>query len=322
MNAVTEEFAGAPAAVRAEGARLAGARSIVARAWAAVVLSVVVAGGALGQSAPGGPAAPSGPVNAGPYVPTPERIVAELLRMAEIKANDFVIDLGSGDGRLVINAAKQFGARGWGIDIQEFLVKLANENAEKEGVADRVKFIKGDLFEASVAEASVVTLYLLPNTVTKLIPKFLAELKPGTRIVSHDYPLAPWVHDRIAQFEFEEKIKISGTTRTVLYRYIVPAKVQGEWDVRLPATVAKGPVRFSFTQDPTLRVRGSAIVNGKSLGIDDVYVRGEEIAVRLQELTPGGERYLLRGTVSGPAIKGSMEVDGKPLPWSAVVRGR
>lgn len=322
MNAVTDEFCEASAAVQSEGARSAGARAIVARAWTAMALSVALSGGAMAQSSPAVPTGQSGPINAGPYVPTPERIVAELLRMAEIKANDFVIDLGSGDGRLVINAAKQFGARGWGIDIQEFLVKLANDNAEKEGVADRVKFIKGDLFEASVAEASVVTLYLLPNTVTKLIPKFLAELKPGTRIVSHDYPLAPWVHDRIAQFEFEEKIKISGTTRTVLYRYIVPAKVQGEWDVRLPATIAKGPARFSFTQDPTLRVRGSALVNGKSHGIDDVYLRGEEIAVRLQELTPGAERYLLRGTVIGPTMKGSMEVDGKPFPWTAVVRGR
>lgn len=298
------------------------ARSIATRAC--LVLALITGGvsGALAQSTPGGAAAPGGTINAGPYVPTPERIVAELLRMAEIKANDFVIDLGSGDGRLVINAAKQFGARGWGIDIQDFLVKLANENAEKEGVGDRVKFIKGDLFEASVAEASVVTLYLLPNTVTKLIPKFLAELKPGTRIVSHDYPLAPWAHDRIAQFEFEEKIKISGTTRTVLYRYIVPAKVQGEWDVRLPPTVAKQLSRFSFTQDPTLRVRGSAVVNGKPLGIDEVYLRGEEIAVRLQELTPGGERHLLRGTVTGPSMKGVMEVDGKPLPWTAVVRNR
>lgn len=308
--------------VSMRGHQIVAARSIAIRACAAVALVVALAGGALAQSAPGGPGAPGAPVNAGPYVPTPERIVAELLRMAEIKANDFVIDLGSGDGRLVINAAKQFGARGWGIDIQDFLVKLANENAEKEGVGDRVKFIKGDLFEASVAEASVVTLYLLPNTVTKLIPKFLAELKPGTRIVSHDYPLAPWAHDRIAQFEFEEKIKISGTTRTVLYRYIVPAKVQGEWDVRLPPTVAKQLSRFSFTQDPTLRVRGSAVVNGKPLGIDEVYLRGEEIAVRLQELTPGGERHLLRGTVTGPSMKGVMEVDGKPLPWTAVVRNR
>jgi protein-L-isoaspartate O-methyltransferase len=295
---------------------------VSARWIAAGAIGLVLASGAaVAQTSAGAGAPATTPINAGPYVPTPTVIVSELLKMAEIKPGDFVIDLGSGDGRLVITAAKQ-GARGWGIDIQDVLVKLANENAEKEGVADRVKFVRGDLFEASVAEATVVTLYLLPTTVVKLIPKFLAELKPGTRVVSHDYPLAPWQHEKVAQFEFEEKVKISGTTRTVLYRYIIPAKLEGTWDVRLPPALAKGPARFTFTQDPTLKVRGTAFVNGRQLNFDDVTVRGEEFNARLQELAPGGDRVKLRGTVNGSTIRGSAEVDGKAQPWQATLRPR
>src|SRR5262252_2791979 len=129
---------------------------------------------------------------AGPYVPTPWVIVDRMLSLADIRADDVVYDLGSGDGRLVITAAKRFGARGVGVELQPELIALANEGAKKEGVADRVKFIQGVLFETDIREATVVTLYLLPRFVTRLVPRFLAELKPGTRIISHDYPLSPW----------------------------------------------------------------------------------------------------------------------------------
>ncbi len=260
------------------------------------------------------------PINAGPYVPTPTVIVTELLKLAEIKKNDFVIDLGSGDGRLVITAAKQFGARGLGIDYQDHLVKLANDNAQKEGVGDRVNFIQGDLFKASLKDATVITLYLMPGTVVKLVPKFLEELRPGTRIVSHDYPLAPWQHERVEQFDFEEKVKISGTTRTVLYRYIIPAKIEGDWDVRLPATLSQQPGRFSFKRDPALKVRGTALIGGRSVGLDDIEVRGEAFSARVQDFRPGGERINLRGTVAGDAISGTVEIAGKPTPWSASLR--
>ncbi len=260
------------------------------------------------------------PINAGPYVPTPTVIVTELLKLGDIKPDDFVIDLGSGDGRLVITAAKQFGARGLGIEYQEHLVKLATENAQKDGVGDRVKFIQGDLFKATLRDADVITLYLLPSTVTKLIPKFLEELKPGTRIISHDYPLAPWQHERIAQFEFEEKVKISGTTRTVLYRYVIPAAIDGDWEVQLPPAITRQPARFSFKRDPTLKVRGAALISGRSIAFDDITVRGEEFGARMQELKAGGERILLRGVINGSAMKGTAEVDGKLLPWTGNLR--
>lgn len=157
--------------------------------------------------------------SAGPYVPTPWPIVDELLKLANIKKGDYLIDLGSGDGRLVIAAAKRYGAQGHGIDIQTDLVRKATESAAAEGVADRVKFIAGDLFQADLSRADIVTIYLLPSIMDKLVPKLTRELKPGTRVVSHDYPLEPWVYDKVLTFDFKEKVEISGTTRTVLYYY-------------------------------------------------------------------------------------------------------
>ncbi|MBM3346670.1 MAG: methyltransferase domain-containing protein [Betaproteobacteria bacterium] len=173
----------------------------------------------------GAPARAQG--SAGPYVPTPTVIVDELLKLADIKRGEFVIDLGSGDGRIVITAAKRYGATGYGVDIEESLVDLARQNARKEGVAERVNFIAGDLFNSDLSKADVVTVYLLPSTVIRLVPKLLKELRPGARVVSHDYPLDPWVPEKVLNFNFEEKVMISGTTRTVLYRYIVPPRAAG-----------------------------------------------------------------------------------------------
>lgn len=127
-----------------------------------------------------------------PYVPTPENVVAKMLELAKVKRDDVVYDLGSGDGRIVITAAKQYGARGVGYDIDPQRIQEANENARTAGVSDRVRFVQGDLFQADLSEATIVTLYLLPDINLKLRPKLLKELKPGTRIVSHNYGLGDW----------------------------------------------------------------------------------------------------------------------------------
>jgi SAM-dependent methyltransferase len=127
-----------------------------------------------------------------PYVPTPPEVVAEMLKIAGVTKDDVVYDLGSGDGRIVIAAAKDFGARGVGIDISSKLVAEARANAEKAGVADRVKFVEQDLFEANISDATVVTLYLLPDINLKLRPKLWRELKPGTRVVSHSFDMDDW----------------------------------------------------------------------------------------------------------------------------------
>ena len=126
------------------------------------------------------------------YVPTPEEVVEAMLQVAKVTKNDVVYDLGTGDGRIPVTAAKKYGARGVGIDIDPQRIKDATENVTKNGVGDRVRIIQGDLFETDISEATVVTLYLLPSLNQKLIPKLNKELKPGTRIVSHAFDMGDW----------------------------------------------------------------------------------------------------------------------------------
>jgi ribosomal protein L11 methylase PrmA len=126
------------------------------------------------------------------YVPTPEEVVEAMLQVAKVTKNDVVYDLGTGDGRIPVLAAKKYGARGVGIDIDPQRIKDATENVTKNGVGDRVRIIQGDLFETNISEATVVTLYLLPSLNQKLIPKLNKELKPGTRIVSHAFDMGDW----------------------------------------------------------------------------------------------------------------------------------
>jgi ribosomal protein L11 methylase PrmA len=126
------------------------------------------------------------------YVPTPEEVVEAMLQVAGVTGSDVIYDLGCGDGRIPVTAAKKFGARGVGIDIDPQRIKEANENVQKNGVGDKVKIMQADLFETNLSEATVVTLYLLPSLNQKLRPKLMKELKPGTRVVSHAFDMGDW----------------------------------------------------------------------------------------------------------------------------------
>ncbi len=250
---------------------------------------------------------------AGPYVPTPWVIVDEMLKLADIRADDVVYDLGSGDGRLVITAAKRFKARGVGVELQPELVELANAGAKKEGVADRVKFIQGDLFETDIREASVVTLYLLPRFVTRLVPRFLAEMRPGTRIVSHDYPLVPWPPDKDVSMEVPEKEFISGTTWTRLYYYVVPARIGGAWELSLPKPLARAPLSLEVNQEP--HFVGGLASDGKSQDyLWDVKVTGEKVRFGLQY---DGKMMSFEGKAAGDVMSGEVTAKGVRGPWSA-----
>ncbi len=252
----------------------------------------------------------------GPYVPTPTVIVDRLLDMGSVSARDYLIDLGSGDGRIVITAAKKFGARGHGIDIQEKLVALANQNAATEGVADRVKFVRGDIMEADFSQASIITTYLLPSTITKLVPKFLAELKPGTRIVSHDYPINPLVHEKVVSFDLEEKIKISGTPLTVIYLYIIPARVAGEWNLNLASAGAGGKPLTVRIDQRAESLSGSVELAGARVPLRDLKVSGEEISFAYASGASG--TVSLRGTVNGAEMSGTVISASAPVKtWSA-----
>ena len=251
------------------------------------------------------------PVNAGPYVPSPQSVVTDMLKLAGVSERDFVIDLGSGDGRIVLTAAKVFGARGFGVEIQDKLVKLSNEAAQREGIADRVKFITQDLFKTDISQATVLTMYLLPNTVNMLKDKLLAELRPGTRILSHDYPLAGWVPEKYVQMDLEDKVAISGVTTTLIYLYLVPAKVAGGWSAKVPASVSKGPVRLDLKQQVT-RVTGSARLDGKEVALEDVKLKGDQLSFRL-----AGMKGTFSGTVKDNAISGTFDGAGPRASWTA-----
>lgn len=251
------------------------------------------------------------PINAGPYVPSPQSVVADMLKLADIGPNDFVIDLGSGDGRIVLTAAKVFGASGFGVEIKDELVQLSNEAARKEGVADRVKFIKADLFKTDISRATVLTMYLLPNTVNMLKDKLLNELKPGTKVLSHDYPVTGWIPEKYVQWDLEDKVKISGVTTTLIYLYMVPAKVQGNWRATVPASVGKGPLSLSLRQQVT-RVSGSAKLDGKDVALDDLKIHGEQISFALP-----AKKAAFTGTAKGDSIEGVVQAGGATAPWSA-----
>ena len=155
-----------------------------------------------------------------PFVPTPQVVVDEMLRLANVGPGDFVIDLGSGDGRIPIAAAKKFGARALGVDLDFHLIIQSEESARQAAVEDRVKFMQQDLFKTDLGPATVITMYLLPAVNRRLRPQLL-DLKPGTRIVAHDFDLDDWKPDR----------KV--TIRKNVFLWIVPAKVAGRWRMRL-----------------------------------------------------------------------------------------
>jgi hypothetical protein len=253
--------------------------------------------------------------DAGPYVPSPQSVVSDMLRYAEVGPQDFLIDLGSGDGRIVLTAAKVFGARGFGVEIKDELVRKANEAAHKEGVADRVKFLKQDLFKTDVSPATVITMYLLPDTVNLLKDKFLKELKPGTRIVSHDYPLTGWIPEKYLQMDLEDKVQISGVTTTLIYLYIVPAKVDGKWSLKMPPAVTAKPATLQLRQQLT-RVSGSVRLDGREVPLEEPRLRGDRISFRLS-----GRPGEFTGQVKGRSIEGEMVSGRTRAPWSATLGG-
>ncbi len=253
--------------------------------------------------------------DAGPYVPSPQSVVADMLRYADVGPDDFLIDLGSGDGRIVLTAAKVFGARGFGVEIKDELVRKANEAAQQEGVADRVKFLKQDLFKTDVSQASVITMYLLPDTVNLLKDKFLNELRPGTRIVSHDYPLTGWIPEKYVQMDLDDKVQISGVTTTLIYLYVVPAKVDGEWRATMPPAVSRKPATLQLRQQLT-RVSGSARLDGREVPLEELKLRGDRISFRLS-----GRRGEFTGQVKGRSIQGEMVNGRSKAPWSATLGG-
>jgi SAM-dependent methyltransferase len=239
-----------------------------------------------------------------PFVPTPEAVADAMLAMAEVGPADVVYDLGSGDGRLVIAAARRFGARGVGVELDPALVHASRESALRAGVADRVRFLWQDLFTADLREATVVTLYLGEAVNRRLVPKLLAELRPGARVVSHDFDLGDWRPDLVRHVRGPDR-----DHRLLLWR--VPASVDGDWALTLDDG-RQGTVR--------LRQRFQDVTGVLALGGREVPLGGE-VAGDLLRLTGGGWR--LEGRVSGDRLSGEAAApDAVPQPCQAERRRR
>lgn len=172
------------------------------------------------------PAAEDLVLSGGPYVPTPQRVVDAMLAMANVSDRDYVIDLGSGDGRIVITAAQKFGARGKGYDIDGALVDRSIAAARKLNLGERVSFERRDVMEADLKDATVITLYLLPAMMLELRAKLLRELKPGTRIVSHDFDFGDWQPERTVNLELDEKYDITGSWSSTVHLWTVPDRTK------------------------------------------------------------------------------------------------
>ena len=212
-----------------------------------------------------------------PFVTTPDNVTLAMLRLADVTRKDVVIDLGSGDGRIVIVAARKFGARGLGVEIVPDLVQKSRENAKAAGVESRVEFREQDLFQADLKKASVVTLYLLPDVNLRLRPKLLA-LKPGTRIVSHDWDMADWQPDKTITLDVPDKT-VGIEKKSRVHLWIVPANFDGLWCGAGDARGARLTMRQQFQ-----------------------HVQGE--------LADGAGTQAFIGQIAGEVVKGARLSDG------------
>jgi len=227
------------------------------------------------------------------WVPTPQALVDKMLDMAKVTPQDYVMDLGSGDGRTVITAAKR-GARAMGIEYNPDMVALSIANAAKEGLGDKAKFMKADLFETDFSQATVITMFLLPEINLKLRPKIL-DMKPGTRVVSNSFRMEDWEPDET--FTVEEGC----TTWCTALLWIVPAKVGGTW------RLATG--ELSLTQEFQM-LNGSIILNGKSTPISNAKMNGDQI-------TFNAGTTVYTGRVKGSVMDGTAKANGTSSTWSA-----
>jgi SAM-dependent methyltransferase len=253
-----------------------------------------------------------------PFVVSPDAVVERMLYLAQPKPGDRLVDLGSGDGRIVIEAAKRFGATGLGVDIDGRLVDLARANARRAGVENLARFEIQDLFETDLRGVNVVTMYLLPEVNLKLVPRFLEQLKPGARIVSHDYDLGPWPFDEMIELALAEKM-VGPLGRSRVFLWVVPADARGKWRSDMPEF--GGQWQFDMTQKYQV-LDVNARVGGASMVVRGARMRGEEMRLAVTGLVAGkGYNALFEGKLTEGRIEGHVRIsDGdsfRSVPWKA-----
>jgi SAM-dependent methyltransferase len=244
------------------------------------------------------------------YEATPQLIVEDLLKMAEVNRTDIIYDLGCGDGRFVITAAKKYGARGVGIDIAPERIKESSQNARVAGVMDKVKFIEADLFETDIREATVVALYLLPDLNMQLRPKLLKDLRPGSRVVSHEFDMYDWQPDKMGRLG-----------RNKYYFWVVPTDVAGKWRWTFSSTRGEEKFMFHITQK-FQEIDGRIVTPFQTVGPLEAYLIGDQIGFLLRYRPPGQTVEMrFRGQVTGNTITGTVEINSGPFAgkhkWTA-----
>ncbi|HSH07803.1 MAG TPA: class I SAM-dependent methyltransferase [Burkholderiales bacterium] len=239
------------------------------------------------------------------WVPSPDKVVDRMLQMAQTTPQDFVVDLGSGDGKIVIAAAQRYGARAMGVEFNPDMVALSRDNARKAGVTDKVTIVHGDFFKVDFSRASVLTLYLLPDLNIKLRPRILG-LKPGTRVVSHSFDMQDWEPDELSILDGKRA-----------YFWLVPANVAGRWSLALEGGTTQH-VDIGFEQEYQ-KLQGYAQVGEVLAGLRDARLRGADI--RFTYVDAKGVRRAFSGRVTGDRMQGEYRSDpGTPGRWRAVKR--
>lgn len=272
----------------------------------AIAASLALHTAAFAQTAaPGAPPADAAPAQIGQvskdsvWVPTPDRLIVRMLQLADTTRRDFVIDLGSGDGRIPIAAARLFDARALGVELEQNLVDYSVRSAKRQGVAGRATFRKQDLFETDLSQATVLTLYISPSVMEKLRPKFL-DLRPGTRIVSHHFTLGDWQPDETVQAEQRHA-----------YLWVVPARVAGRWSLK----VGNDEYLIRFEQQHQL-LTSAAEIEGRPTTVFAARLRGEDIQFSLLDRNQDVRNF--SGRVRKDGMRGEARSFEKPaLAWTA-----
>ncbi len=242
-----------------------------------------------------------------PYVQTPQVVVDKMLEIAKVTRKDYLIDLGSGDGRMIITAAKRYGARGFGVDLNKNLVTLANRNAAKMGVASRAVFYERDLHETDIKQADVLTIYLLPE-VNLMVRSRILDLKPGTRLVSHDYGFGEWPPDIELTMDAPGKPVGRDQKSKVMY-WVVPARVAGKWVWQGPAGAYELQIDQVFQ-----KIAGTLSVGSKHAAIDKAVLTGDHLTF---EVALDTGRHEFSGKVLNNTVEGDLRVTGGAQQWKA-----
>jgi hypothetical protein len=247
-----------------------------------------------------------------PYVTTPWNVVETMLDLGEVTGADHLIDLGSGDGRIVIEAVKKRGARGFGIELNPHLVRIAMDEAKKQGIAGRAGFAEGNLFTFDLSAASVLTMYLFPQINIQLRPRLFEQLKPGSRVVSHDFHMDEWKPD--AQREVAVPGKSYGPPRSTIYMWVIPANAAGKWRWQLPAGGAATAFEVTIAQR-FQRLEMTASIDGAKAAVGNAQLRGDEIRFSLTR-ERGPATFEFAGRIEGDTLAGTVR-SGMPAEATA-----